>query len=284
MQILSFQSAVSFGHVGHSAALLPLQRLGFEVWPIDTVQFSNHPGHGRCAGSVFPGARAAELVEGLDAIGALDGIDAVLSGYLGEAETGAAVLDAVTRIRRARPGALYLCDPVMGDEGGGLYVRPGIPEVFGRSLVPAADIVTPNRFELGILTGRSIFSPPDAVEASRQLLALGPKAVVVTSLDPHPGTIACLGVEAGGAWVVETPILDFAVAPNGAGDLLSALLLGRLLEGRPLPEALSLAVSSLFGVLSATRSLGRRELALVAAQEVFARPPQVFPARPFRDT
>ncbi|EME68705.1 pyridoxal/pyridoxine/pyridoxamine kinase [Paramagnetospirillum caucaseum] len=280
MKILSFQSAVTFGHVGNSAAIFTLQRLGLDACPVDTVQFSNHPGHGIWRGNAHPAADLRAVVEGLDAAGLLESCGAVLSGYLGQAETGAVVAGAVERLRRHHSGAPYLCDPVMGDEDGGLYVAEGIPEMFAGTLLPLADIATPNRFELGMLTGRPIGGVTDAIDASHLLMARGTKAVVTTSLAVGDGMIGCLAVNAGGAWMVRTPHLRFATPPNGGGDTLSALLLAHLLKGRDLPEALSMAVSSLYGVLERTRSAGGRELALVAAQDEIVLPTRFFPPLP----
>lgn len=289
MKIVSLSSAVAYGHVGNRAAVFPLQRLGVEVWPVDTVQFSNHPGYGAFTGQVLPAAQVAALVAGLDGVGALDDCDGLLTGYLGEAGSGEAALAALARIRASRPDALYLCDPVMGDVGPGLYVRAGIPEFFAGRALAAADVVTPNRFELELLSGRPAGSLAEAEAAARSLLARGPKLVVVTSLEApilenasleNAEAICCLAVEAGGAWVVRTPRLDFPHPVNGAGDALAGLLLGRLLRGHPGPEALALAVSSLWGVLERTRHLKARELALVAAQEELVSPTRMWGAEP----
>ena len=155
MNILSIQSHVAYGHVGNAAATFPLQRIGAEVWPIHTVQFSNHTGYGAWTGRVFEADLITELMEGIAQRGVLGQCDGVLSGYMGSAETGAAILDAVARVKAANPNARYCCDPVIGDVGRGVFVRPGIPEFMRECAVPAADIVTPNQFELDHLTGRT---------------------------------------------------------------------------------------------------------------------------------
>src|ERR1700722_9823367 len=159
MNVLSIQSTVASGHVGNAAAVFPLQCLGHEVWPIDTVRFSNHPGHGRFRGTVTPPDEVAALLQGMEELGLFARADAVLSGYLGDPGTAAVVAGAVEAVKRANPAALYLCDPVMGD-GGQLFVDPAIPDLMRDRLIPLADIVTPNGFELGLLTG--IDSPADA--------------------------------------------------------------------------------------------------------------------------
>jgi pyridoxine kinase len=227
---------------------------------------------------ILPAAHVEDVIDGLNKVGALDTCDGVLSGYLGEAATANAVARAVGLARRSGRSPLYLCDPVMGDDGGGLYVDSGLPDLFRDLLLPAADIITPNRFELELLAQQPVNDLAEAGAASRHLLTRGPAMVVTTSLDSGPDRIACLAVNAESAWVVETPMLDFPVAPNGAGDLLSAVLLGHLLLGQALPDALARTVSGVFGVLERTRSLGRRELALAAAQDEITRPGRLFVA------
>ncbi len=273
MTILSFQSAVAAGHVGHSASCFPLQRLGHEVIAVDTVQFSNHPGHGSFTGQIHSAAHVAELVDGLRVGGFLDGCRAVLSGYLGEPGTANVVLKAA---RDRGVQALYLCDPVMGDEGR-VYVQPGLVALFADALIADADIVTPNRFELEILTGRPAATPAEAVAAARLLLAKGPRLVVVTGLRLGDG-VGCLAVEADAAWAVVTPWLEFDPPIHGTGDLLSALLLAALLDGIAIPAALVRAMASLYGVLAETHRLGRRELAVVAAQDLLVAPIHEFTA------
>src|SRR5215204_6416133 len=182
MNILSIQSHVAYGHVGNAAAVFPMQRLGVEVWPIHTVQFSNHTGYCAWTGRVFDGAAIAELVEGIAHRGVLAQCDGVLSGYMGSAEIGAAILTAVARLREANPGALYCCDPVIGDVGRGVFVRPGIPELMRDEAVPTADIVTPNQSELEYLSGRTTETLADAKAAVAAVQGLGPEVVLVTSL------------------------------------------------------------------------------------------------------
>ena len=284
MNILSIQSAVAYGHVGNAAAVFPLQRLGAEVWPINTVQFSNHPGYGTRTGEVFPAAWTRALVDGIAARGVLGSCDAVLSGYLGEAETAGAVAHAVALVRAARPDALYCCDPVIGDAGAGVYVRPGVAEAIAAALLPAADIATPNRFELTFLTGQAGTSLAEAKAAARALASglrpAGPRTVLVTSLrtETTPAdAIDLLAVEGDGAWLLRTPMLALAV--NGAGDALAALFLfHRLASGNP-ATALGAAASALHGVLRATAAAGARELALVAAQNELVAPSVRFVAQ-----
>jgi pyridoxine kinase len=282
MNILSIQSSVAYGHVGNSAAAFPLQRLGHEVWPINTVQFSNHTGYGQWRGEVFPASHLAEILQGVAERGALRDCQAVLSGYLGNADIGHVVLDAVARLRSDNPRALYCCDPVIGDVGRGIFVHSDIPRFFFDKALPAADVVTPNQFELEFLTGISISSLTDAVRAARSLCSHRPAIVAVTSVRApavEAGRLGSLIVTKEDAWLVDTPLLDFPIAPNGAGDVFAALLLGRLLLGAHPAAALELTVSGLYALLRQTLSTGNRELALIAAQDELIFPSQRHLAR-----
>jgi len=279
MNILSIQSWVAYGHVGNSSAVFPLQRLGAEVWAVNTVQFSNHPGYGHWTGQVFTGEQTASLIDGIAARGVLPQCDAVLSGYLGDAGTGAAIVDAVCRVKSANPGALYCCDPVIGDDGGGVYVRPGIEEFLRDTAIPAADIATPNRFELERLTGLPTTTLAEAKQAVAKLQAMGPRAVLVTSLrtsDTPEDCMDLLAAEDGAFFLLRTPRL--ALQANGAGDAIAALFLFHRLRTGNSQTALSEAGSAIFGLLARTEEAGSRELLTVAAQEEFIKPSRMFAA------
>jgi pyridoxine kinase len=268
--VLSVQSRVAYGHVGNAASVFPLQRLGIEAWALDTVAFSNHTGHGQWRGSVVPATEIAVLFKGIAALGVLPRIDAVLSGYLGDAATGPVLLDIVGQVRKANPAALFCCDPVIGDVDTGSYVTEGIAEFFRERALALADIVTPNCFELEYLSGRSITSLAEAGAAAAALRALGPEIVLVTSLDGAAERIAMLAAGPDGVWAVETPRLP--VMLNGCGDVTAALFLARLLRGESLPDALALTAASIYAVIETTMRLERYELALVAAQDELVAP------------
>jgi pyridoxine kinase len=266
--VLSIQSQVAYGHVGNSAATLPLQRLGFEVIPINTVQLAHHPGHGRWCGHKVEPDRIAQIVDGVVQSGALGHCRALISGYLGDAAVGAIVLDALAALRAARPDALYLCDPVIGDDGPGVFVSAGIPELMRARLVPAADIVTPNRFELELLSGLPVKTLADARQAAAALRALGPQLVVATGLTlSGVSGLAVLADGAEGVWLITTPRL--AIAPGGTGDAFSALFLGHYLGTADIRPALERAVSAMFALVERTQASGADELCLVAAQDAF---------------
>ena len=274
--ILSIQSHVVFGHVGNASAVLPLQRLGHEVWPIHTVQFSNHTGYGEWTGMVLPPDHVLSLMEGLKARGALGHCDALLTGYLGSAALADAALTVLAGIRAERPGALYCCDPVMGDDGRDLFLPQPVAELLRDRAVPCADILTPNRYELSWLTGLPASTLAEVKQAAAALIARGPRLILVTSLPLADGQIGMLLAGREGCWMIATPMLPLARPLNGAGDLTAALFLGTLLAGKAPPDALGHTANAVFSVIEATQQSGERELALVAAQEALAAPPVRF--------
>ena len=275
--VLSIQSHVAYGHVGNSAAVFPLQRLGIEVWPVHTVQFSNHTGYGDWTGRVFDGPSIEEVVQGISDRGVLGRCDAVLSGYLGSADIGYAVVQTVEKVRAANPDAVYCCDPVIGDVGRGVFVRPGIEEFMRDVAVPAADVVTPNHFELELLSGRTTGSIASVKDAVGAVQALGPRVVLTTSLvadDTPDDAVDLIASEGGRHHRVRTPRLDVSV--NGAGDAIAALFLAHWLDTRSAAEALGRATASVFGLLARTEAARSREIMVVDAQEEIVAPSRTF--------
>jgi pyridoxine kinase len=280
MNILSIQSHVCFGHAGNSAAVFPLQRLGVEVWPVHTVQFSTHTGYGPVQGDVFGADLIRRVISGIAERGILGECDGILSGYIGSPEIGAAVLEAVDRVKGTAPLARYCCDPVIGDQGRGIFVQDGVPEFIKEHAVPAADIVTPNQFELEYLAGRSTRTVADLHAALDAVHAMGPRVVFVTSLhtdDTPRGCIDLIASEGGTRCHLRTP--ELPVSLHGAGDLIAALFLAHSLLAGSTAEALSRAASSVFGVLRRSVEQGSRELLLVEAQDEFLEPCELFTAR-----
>jgi pyridoxine kinase len=279
MNILSIQSHVAYGHVGNDAAVFALQRMGVEVWPIHTVQFSNHTGYGDWKGDVFDAGMIDEVMAGIAQRGVLGNCDGILSGYMGSVEIGAAILAAAAAVKRANPAAQYCCDPVIGDVGRGIFVRDGIPDLMKNQAVPAADVITPNQFELDCLSGRVSKTLRQARDAMNALHDLGPRAILVTSLhtDETPAdSIDLLASGASGCFALRTPRLPLAV--NGAGDAIAALFFAHYLRGGDVGEALSRSASSIFGILARTARENAREIQLVAAQDEIVAPTRVFKA------
>jgi pyridoxine kinase len=275
--ILSIQSSVAYGHVGNSAATFPLMRMGVEVYPVLTVHFSNHTGYGEWRGPLLAAADVADVITGIDERGALGRVDAVLSGYQGGEDVGAVILDAVALVKSRNPAAVYCCDPVMGDVGRGFFVRPGIPELMRDTVVPAAQIITPNQFELEYLTGRATGTLTELLDAADAARAMGPQTVLVTSVVHEAaagGTIDMIAVTADGAWSVTTPLLPRTF--TGAGDLTAATFLAHLLSSGSVARAVGQTAAVVYGVLKATVESGQSELQLVAAQDEIASPTHTF--------
>lgn len=277
MSVLSIQSHVAYGHVGNSSAVFALQRLGTQVWPVHTVQFSNHTGYGDWKGRVFDGDSIDEVIEGIADRGVLGTCAAVLSGYLGSADIGQAVLGAVARVREANPEAVYCCDPVIGDVGRGVFVRPGIEELLRDVVLPVADVLTPNHFELDLLAGTTTTTLAGVKDAVAALQARGPGTVLTTSLvtdDTPDDAVDLLASQDGRHWRVRTPKLALSV--NGAGDATAALFLAHWLRERSAAGALAAATASVWGLLAATEAAGSREILLVPAQQELVSPGRVF--------
>ncbi|WP_136036293.1 pyridoxal kinase PdxY [Microbacterium sp. K35] len=283
MKILSIQSAVAYGHVGNSAAVFPLQRIGVEVLPVYTVNFSNHTGYGAWRGPLIDPADVREVITGIEDRGVFGQIDAVLSGYQGGEGIGDVIIDAVARVRAANPDAVYACDPVMGNAKSGCFVAPAIPILLRERVVPVADIITPNQFELGFLTE----TEPDTLESTLASVdlarAMGPRTVLVTSVerpDREEGTIEMLAVDGDGAWLVQTPHLPMKA--NGSGDVTAALFTAHYVGTGSAKTALERTASSVYDLLQATLDSGERELQLIEAQEFYAHPRMQFTARQVR--
>ncbi|WP_425846906.1 pyridoxal kinase PdxY [Agrococcus sp. TSP3-2-1] len=283
MRFLSIQSHVAYGHVGNSAAVFPLQRAGHEVWPVLTVNFSNHTGYGAWGGPLIPAGDVRAVVAGIEDRGVLGSVDGVLSGYLGGEAIVEVVLDAVARVKAANPQATYTCDPVMGNAKSGCFVAPTIPPLIRERALPVADIITPNQFELGFMTG----TDPDTIESTLESVDrardLGPDTVLVTSVlrpDREPDTIEMLAVDGEGAWILQTPHLPFKA--NGSGDVTSALFTAHYRESGSAKVALERTASSVFDLLQVTLDSGERELRIVQAQDAFAHPRMQFEARQVR--
>jgi len=283
VKILSIQSAVAFGHVGNSAAVFPLQRIGVEVLPVYTVNFSNHTGYGAWRGPLISPDDVREVITGIEERGVLGDIDVVLSGYQGSDGIADVILDAVARVKAANPSAIYACDPVMGNAKSGCFVAPAIPVLLRERVVPAADLITPNQFELGYLTG----TEPDTLESTLASVDLarasGPSTVLVTSVerpDREPGTIEMLAVDANGAWLAKTPHLPLKA--NGSGDVTAALFTAHYRRTGDAADALARTISSVYDLLATTHESGERELQLVESQEFYAHPRMQFEVQQVR--
>lgn len=312
MHILSIQSSVAYGYAGNSAATFPLQRLGHEVWPVDTVHFSNHTGYGSFRGVVFEPSDVADVVRGVGERGAFLRTDAVLSGYLGSPGVARVVLDAVAAVKAENPSTVFCCDPVMGDLGKGMFVHSSLPELIRSTVLPVADVLTPNAFELAYLAGSGgdpaeaipadVTSKAGLIAAVDRLRELGPRTVLVTSIDdatliePVAGgshgegdTGELFGLtddSAAGPSTEPTTIGMLAIDDSGAYEVhtprlpilpngagdVTAALFLAHLHTDGIETALARTASSVFGILAETVRQGAVELALIEAQQAIAHP------------
>jgi pyridoxine kinase len=280
--ILSIQSHVAYGHVGNRAAVFPLERLGREVWPINTVQFSNHSGYPSHTGEVFTAAHLALVWSGVKSRDCIQDCEAVLSGYMGAAEVGHLILQAVDEVKAAHPGALYCCDPVMGDYESGFFVDESIVTFLKRHAVGAADIVIPNQFEAEVIAETAIASIDDAKKACELIHGLGPSIILITSFKPSDqadSSISMFLSSAKGSHVLTTPEFPLDPPLKGAGDLTAALFLGRYLETGDPVASLELVGDSVYSVFEKSSSDGKKELCIVESQEDIVHPRKRFKAR-----
>lgn len=275
-RIISIQSHVVFGCAGNSAAVFPMRRMGMEVWPVNTVQFSNHTQYRQgWQGMVMPDGHIRQLITGLADIGVLGQCDALLSGYLGSAEQGEEILAAVARLKALNPNALYFCDPVMGHPDKGCIVAPGVADFLKNRALACADMLAPNLLELEQLTDREIRNVPQALAACQQLRDQGGKLVMVKylgkagfAMDRFEMLLVCEE----GAFHISRPLYPFARDPIGVGDLLSATMLANLLTGFTPVAALERTNASVDAVVAQTWLAGAYELQLVAAQQAMVLP------------
>jgi pyridoxine kinase len=264
--ILSFSSQVAYGHVGHSAAVFVWQRLGLDVIALPTTILSNRPGYPRIAGKPMETDQLAQMLEALQANGMLDRLDAVFTGYMPSPEHVHLIADWLRRLRGQRPDIRVMCDPILGDEPGGLYIKQASAEALRDRLIPLADIVKPNRFELGWLRGGAeIGSIEEALAAA---IDLAPMVLVTSGAEPMGKLTNLLVCRDKEAWV--TTVLRREEVPHGSGDFMAALFLGHLVKGCPPAEALALATAGVEAVVDA--SLDATELRLVTTQDAWVSP------------
>lgn len=280
MRILSIQSSVSYGHVGNSAAVFPLQRIGHEVMPVFTVVFSNHTGYGSWKGHMLSGDDVRGLVQGIDERGGLDDVELILSGYQGGDDIGDAILDSVALAKQRNPKAVYACDPVLGSAASGCFVSPEVQALIRDRVVPKADIIAPNQFELGFITGTDPHTLDETLESVELARARGPQTVLVTSVfrpDRPESTVEMLAVSDEGAWIVQTPHLPMKA--NGSGDVTAALFSSHLVSSGDPADALGRTAASMFELIENTLESGQRELRLVESQEAYVSPRHSFEVR-----
>ena len=267
MTVLSIQSSVIFGYVGNNIARPVLQALGYDVWCVDTVNFSNHPGYGSFTGSVKEAHKIQEEINGLANLDILGECDAILSGYLGEVETAKTVSRTIELIKEQNERAIYLLDPVIGDDGQ-IYVKNGLIEAFKNELLPKADVILPNQSELGWLSGLKINDVSSLKTASKYLIKCGAKTVVVTGI-PEIETLTNYVVTSDAFWAISTPKLNRKF--SGTGDLFSSLFTGAFLQTKDLYNALNFATEGCSIVVRETQKKDSKELIVLPVLNQFSR-------------
>ncbi|MDR2965019.1 MAG: pyridoxal kinase PdxY [Treponema sp.] len=293
MAVLSIQSHVVYGYAGNSAAVFPLQRLGNEVWAVNTVEFSNHTGYGSWRGQALDAGLIQDLVTGLKERGVLNRCNAVLSGYLGSAAVSKAILEAVKMVKKENPGALYCCDPVMGDVGRGIYVKPDIPDIIKNELIPHADIICPNQFELEVLTGIEVNGIDTAIEAIFAIHKAGPSIVLVTSFKEGEKagspTLSMLASNKNELYRITTPELPLGGGVAGTGDLTTSAFLSWYLQTKDMEKALNLCTSGVYGIIDKSCNIAYNkrespiELKIIEAQEELCSPTYTYKAVKLND-
>ncbi len=262
--ILSIQSQVVGARVGNSVAAFAMERLGVRVLQAPSIILGRRPDLGAPGGGAVPAEFLGGLLEGLAASGVLGEIDAVLTGYLGESDQVAPILDIVERVKAANPKAVFVCDPVLGDDGK-VYVKDALADAMVNGLAPHADWLAPNAFELGLLTNRTI----DGLDAARDAARRFGKPVLISSIRSAIG-IGNLYAAPGGDWFCETARLPRA--PKGTGDLFTALFTARRVRGETPAVALEAATGAVYDVIVRSLAAESEDLALPQAQDLLEEP------------
>jgi pyridoxine kinase len=261
--VISIQSQVVYGHVGNSAAVFPMQAKGLSVAAVPTALLSNHPHYPTMHGTILESDLVAGLLRGVEERGLIERARVILTGYLGSPENAQEVAAFVERALRRNPDLLYICDPVMGDDDLGIFVRDGLVDVFRDRLAPMAAIVTPNQFELELLSGLPARSRDALHEAMLSLAGRGTRGAAVTGCvleDTPSGAIETV------AWdmreLTRTAVGRLPIRPCGTGDLFAGLLVARLCAGRNLHEAAAAATQEIHAVLRRTQAENSGEMAI----------------------
>jgi pyridoxine kinase len=263
MLVISIQSQVVHGHVGNSAAVPALQAAGVNVAAVPTTLLSNHPRYPTLRGRVLEAGLVADLLKGVEERGLVDQAAVLITGYLGSPENAAVVADFVERALSRNSKLVYLCDPVIGDDGR-VYVADGILDVLRHRLLPAAHLITPNQFELELLSGVTIADAGGLRASATAIAGQGRIDIVATGCtltDTPAGQVETILCADGQLSRFATPLLP--IRPYGTGDLLTGLIAAHLAKGAAIEAAVRLAVETIFAVLVRTQESGSAEMRLV---------------------
>ena len=274
MGILSIQSYVITGHVGNAAACLPLQLLGFDVWTLNTVVLSNHPAVRPPKSQINNPQKILDFFDGICELGLLVECEAVLGGYLENAANGAAMVEIAAKVKQFNKRALFICDPVMGDNDR-IYVKGDIVNFYKNNAIGLADVILPNAFEAYLLTGVEVTDIESAIKAIEIMKNYGPKIVIISGVNiPNTEKLATLMSFENEVWLTMAP--KVAAPSQGAGDLLSALFTGHYLKNENPKDSFNLAVAGVHAALVYAKMISHEFLPLVSAQSSIINPPKIF--------
>lgn len=280
--ILSIQSHVAFGHAGNSSAVFPMQRMGYNVIDVNTVLFSNHTGYGEWGGDFVSLDTVKSVLQGVQQRGAYTHTKAVVTGYMGSPVLGDTIMQTIATVKSQSAKCVYVCDPVFGDVGRGIFAINGIAQYFRDVAVKQANICTPNLFELGWLTDTDPKTIDDIIVSARMLLNTHTHTVVVTSADhtdTSVGTIEMLAITASDCYRVITPKVNMVLPPNGSGDATTALFTTHYLDtDADLQLSLARTASSIYEIFKATAACESFELQIIRAGDKIAYPDHIFKA------
>jgi pyridoxine kinase len=254
-RVLFLSSYVACGTVGLQAGVPPLRHAAIDVMAVPTTLLSNHPGHAHMAGAPVAPSVIMDIVEALDGNGWLHDVSAVISGYLPTAQHATVAARAVDLLQSRSPGALYICDPVLGDDPKGLYIDAEAARAIRNDLLPRSGCLTPNRFELAWLSGLPVTSIASAVEAAR---ALGAPMTLATSIPASEDHLANVLVTSTGHW--SATVVRRPAVPHGTGDVLTGLFACELIAGHAAADALVASTRILDGIIAASPAQGTLNL------------------------
>lgn len=262
MAILSIQSHVAYGYVGNKAAVFPLQSMGYDVWPVNTVQFSSHTGYKNWQGDIFSREHIHKIIAGIEAIGVVKDCKAILSGYMGSKDTCLEVYETVERFKSINNDIIYLCDPVIGNTN--CFVKPEVLDFFKTAL--KADIITPNQFEAEILSNIKIKDEASLIEVANYFHKLNISIVAITGLKLNNyNNLVVFVSDKKSQYIIETKKYDFDNPINGTGDLFASIFLGTYIATNSAIESLKNTVYYMDVVTKNTLNKNAKELQVTSA-------------------
>lgn len=274
--ILTIQSHVVYGHAGNAAAVFPMQRLGHQVSVLNLLQYSNHTGHGTWGGKAISEEELRDVFRGLKEMGALNSLDCIVSGYIGSVEQAHAIYDFVQEVKTLAPQVIYCCDPVIGDDRPGLYVKPEIAAFHRSHLVPLANWITPNRFELSQLVNQPLSTIQEIIEACKSLFNQNKQGILATSIANESHKTGLLLTTKESIYHCETPKYDLIRTVHGTGDTATAIFLGNLFNGESPEKAMEKTANALHAITQYSFQKQLTELGIIACQEYIACPDNQF--------